>query len=378
MHENQYQQLLDRVAQLELAQDINAAPDTKKSLEEKHAAEEKRETDALKDRLDMAEKMFKTIMEVDLHLDNKAQRILGALAFITTATTFVFGQAYRPVLVRTSVKEAKLSELSPGANAAQPAPTITVDETHIAPPSAGKDIRSRLNTALTDAPTQLSQSRFRQFRGFATPLFFFWGYMVCMVTSAALYFAALGPTFNLRLSPRPEPAPPKTLERVLFDPESPGDDEAATHRDSLLFFRSIAAMDKTRLLQHWDVENPTVPVTELRKRMLENYVSEAQIVAQKAVAKFRWMSVGSILVRVALVFLGLIVASMTADVDKQFLPMASWILAALFASFAFEMRHRPSEHGKIASNSLAVAWTVAAATAFTVGAGAMFWNWNPF
>lgn len=52
-------------------------------------------------KLDLAEKSFNTVLEADLHLDNKASRILGAIAFLTLAITTFFVNTY------SSIKETQ-------------------------------------------------------------------------------------------------------------------------------------------------------------------------------------------------------------------------------------------------------------------------------
>lgn len=44
--------------------------------------------------LKLAEATFKTVLDADVHQDNKASRVLGAMAFLTAATAAVFGRAY--------------------------------------------------------------------------------------------------------------------------------------------------------------------------------------------------------------------------------------------------------------------------------------------
>lgn len=409
--DDRFEDLRRRVALLETESKTRQAPDADQlgvEMADETRAARQTQDDALKDRLDMAETMFRSVMDVDTHLDNKAQRTLGAIAFLTAATAAIFTTAYKPVVVRTSLGNVPVAmasaAASPQASAATGvAPVVAAEVQQIAEPmpigsrGAARDVRARLDSALVSAPTQYARGRFRQFWGFATPLICFFGFVVSVLVSVALYLAALGPTFHLRLrktkaasavgsglptlrsggEQTAEP-PPDDLHRVALDPERPGAHEDSTHAESLLFFRSIAAMPMDVLLRAWNVADPTEPVADLRRRLLESYVYEAQVVSQKAVAKFRWLSAGSILLRVALIFLGLLVASLVADVDRQFVVLASLALCGLFGAFAFEMGHRPSEHGRDASVSLTAMWATASACAFVVFLLAAIWNVIPF
>lgn len=45
-------------------------------------------------KFELAEKSFKTVLDADIHLDNKASRILSAIAFLTIATVSIFAKIY--------------------------------------------------------------------------------------------------------------------------------------------------------------------------------------------------------------------------------------------------------------------------------------------
>jgi hypothetical protein len=77
------------------------------SLEERTGALEKQLQDALANakakeeaekeaeaKFELAETSFKTVLDADVYLDNKASRILAALAFLTAASAAVFARAY--------------------------------------------------------------------------------------------------------------------------------------------------------------------------------------------------------------------------------------------------------------------------------------------
>lgn len=58
-------------------------------------------------RLKLAETSFKTVLEADVHQDNKANRILAAMAFLTAATAAIFNKAYSAT---TPTAEASTSQ----------------------------------------------------------------------------------------------------------------------------------------------------------------------------------------------------------------------------------------------------------------------------
>lgn len=227
----------------------------------------------LTDKLKLAEVSFKTVLDADVHQDNKASRILGAMAFLTAAAAGIFARAYP----------------------ASPLPTpINI-------PLLGTDVR----------------------------LTAFVGYILFVLIGAALYLAALGPSLNipdwLRGNTSSQPGRSEQGQRVL----------------SLLFFNAIGSLDATTWEQHWAQLSPA----DLQQELLNSYIREARLIAQKAQAKVGWMSVGSICFRIALAFLAVLLGGLFGD-RQIIVPIVCLSLGGLFLAFYFEVRQRPSSgHG---------------------------------
>jgi len=74
---------------------MNNLDDTKATIEQRLAEVEAKLQESSKPKLiALGEISFKTVLEADVHLDNKASRILGAMAFLTAAAAAIFAKAY--------------------------------------------------------------------------------------------------------------------------------------------------------------------------------------------------------------------------------------------------------------------------------------------
>jgi hypothetical protein len=136
------------------------------------------------------------------------------------------------------------------------------------------------------------------------------------LVSTAFYLAALGPALN----------------KPAFWTKSEGGEIR-----SRLFYDFIGRIDIDRWRDYWT----NTPVEHLRTKFTQDYVQETWFLAEKAYAKFYWMSFGSIFFRLGLVAFILFIATLfSADITLvRFLATAGAI--ALGSVFAFERITRP-------------------------------------
>ena len=179
-------------------------------------------------RIQLVEASFKTVLDSDLHEDDKAGRILSAMAFLTAAAAVIFNVAH----------PSNASTTTPGAGSS----SISV---------------------------------------FALFAYFFF-----VLVGAVLYLGALGPNFN-----RPS----------WFRRRSQG-----VH--SLLFFQNIGALDEKAWSDYWLKDGKTL--AELHNKLVENYIAECRLIAQKEEAKVTLMSLGSLSFRIAILFLVVLMATL--------------------------------------------------------------------
>lgn len=224
--------------------------------------------------MELAEKSFKTILDADIHIDNKAGRILAAIAFLTAAASGIFTKAFALI----------------GSKDRPPAMTV---------------------------------------HGLDVSLLAFSAFLFCVLLGAILYLATLGPALNLASGVKGHESQVK----------------------SLLFFESIGSLtSKDTWLQHWgwtkpEEGSPTKDAadhtTALTEEMEVNLLYEAYLIAQKIRTKILFMSLGSFLFKIGLVFLAPMVASLFTTNAKW-----GWIAlllgaAALLFDLALESWKRP-------------------------------------
>jgi hypothetical protein len=254
-------------------------------------------------RFDLAEKSFKTVLDADIHIDNKAGRILAAVAFLTAACTAIFAKAY-----------------------------------NLPDPSRPRDVMD--------------------LAGLEVSLLSFSAFLLCILTGALLYLAALGPALNI----------PDSLKGAEHEVKS------------LLFFETIGDLTESSWVDHWGLQRTnrvwTVkpdakPEDVLSLEMTGNFLYEARLIAQKIQTKILFMGIGSFLFKLALVFLAPLVASLfTAEARWGWAAFTLGISILLFA-FALESWGRPPH----AAGRRAVAFLVFAILAFLIAAAKALGCW---
>jgi hypothetical protein len=243
------------------------------------------ETSEGKTRIELAETTFKTVLDADYHLDDKASRILSAMAFFTAAAAAIFAKAYTP----------SLSE---------------------------NELRTRIGRALSQYAIQDSsvvdgvinnlRATSVQLFGYDLSLVAFLGYMIFAVVSAGFYLAALGPSLN------------KPSEWLA----------SAQKVQSRLFYDFIAQVDNTVWTQQWS--QGTAPIANLQSEFERNYIFESRLLAEKARAKYLWLSFGALFLRLALLCLIVLAASLFASRIRTVQLLSMFGCALLIGVFAFQ------------------------------------------
>ncbi len=199
------------------------------------------------DRLQLAERSFKNVLEADVHQDNKAGRILAAIAFLTAAATGLFNSQYSPSL-NPRLRESLANSLAPYVN-----------------PNNLK--------AASDSLEQSFKQNFQLF-GIDVALYSFVVYLLCVFVGVGLYLAAMGPSFNI----------PSWFK----------------HHQSLLFFEAIAGYSREEWNAEWAKGKSTA---EIHQKVFSNFVDETYLIAQKTRLKVALMSIGKLFFRLAVIAL---------------------------------------------------------------------------
>lgn len=243
--------------------------------------------------IELAETSFKAVLDADYHLDDKASRILSAMAFLTAAAGAIFAKAYSPTLPASDLRSKVETALSGSITLGTPS-----------------------SSAVVDAVIASVQKPTAYLFGWDASLVFFGFYILCVLVSTGFYLAALGPALN----------------KPAFWSKSEGDEIR-----SRLFYDFIARVDIEQWKEHWT----STPIEQLRARFTRDYIQETWFLADKAYAKFYWMSFGSIFFRLGLVFFILFIATLfSANINVvKFLATAGLII--LGSVFVFERITRP-------------------------------------
>lgn len=240
----------------------------------------------------LAETSFKTVLDADIHLDNKASRILSAIAFLTAAAAAIFSRAYSPVQTAPELQQPLTQALSPYLKAAQ------------------------LPSTVSNVLQNLEKPRM-SLLGFDLALLSFSAYILFVLLGAALYLAALGPSLNI----------PGWLR----------DQSKNKQVKSLLFFENIASVDEDRWFNYWTENAPK----DVQRRIKDNFIKETYLLAQKTKTKVRLMSVGSVCFKGAITSLAFLIVSLFS-----FAPSSGWLfllisVLTLGVAFTFENIVRP-------------------------------------
>jgi hypothetical protein len=270
-------------------------------------------------RYQMAKEALDTVLGANEHEDSKAGRILGAIAFLTAAAAAIFAKGYG--VTATPVQQAALA----------------------------RDLSRYLHgVALQRAQIALN-SDFRtppySFLGVDLTLLFFALFMLFVLVGVVLYLAALGPSFKPFSTARP-----------------------ANRVRSMLYFNEIAPVTRDRWETYWN-QSPE----DLARLATEQRVYETWLVARKTADKVNFMSLGSILFRLAVASLLLLLGTLFTGRWQAASAFASLGGLAVFAAAGFEvyqrMVTRTSEDKGKRSRNLIVTWvtlTVTCVVAATV------------
>jgi hypothetical protein len=240
--------------------------------------------------VDLAETTFKTVLDADYHLDDKASRILSAMAFLTAAAAAIFAKAYSPMLPQDDLRLRITKALS----------SFTIEGA----PSNSQAVESVVH-GLQGSSAQLF--------GFELSLVAFLGYMLFALVAAGFYLAALGPSLN-------KPSTWLVSGKQIR---------------SRLFYDFIGQVDSDDWQQYWESYGPSKTLA-LQAKFENDYIFESRLLAEKARDKFLWLSFGALFLRLALLCLIVLVASLFS-VKAQI----AWFLsvagcALLVGVFAFQ------------------------------------------
>jgi hypothetical protein len=261
--------------------------------------------------VELGEVSFKTVLEADVHLDNKASRILGAMAFLTAAAAAIFAKAYS-----ASLPSDFQLRLTQGLRE-----YVSEDRLGIA-----------VNTVL-----QGVQPPSIHLLGADIVLLTFFAYMLFVLSGGVLYLAALGPALNIPIVwPQSSHSGPQSPSSGLVASDSePLASDSGVY--SLLFFRHIASFEETRWSEHWKKDSAV-----LESELAEDFIAEARLIAQKAKEKFVFMSVGTICFKGAIVSLIALMSTLFSFDRKFALALLLFGESTLFAAFAYESLIRSS------------------------------------
>ena len=267
--------------------------------------------------IDFAEKSFKTVLEADIHQDNKAGRILSAMAFLSAAAASIFAKVYSASSSNSEIQQKLAQGLSPILNAA---------DLHV----------------INDLALSLQRPHATLF-GIDWALMSFLIYIICILIGASFYLAALGPSFNI----------PSQLHHV----------EGHTTPKSLIFFRSIAEVSPAQWLEYWRSKNPV----ELQTEFENNYLFETHLIAEKTQTKVDFMSLGNVFFKLAFLFLAFLISSVFSY-DLGLVRLIITVSTVLLTVTLFIDRYLHSPEGSILKKLLLLipVWILIGAVLFFI------------
>lgn len=251
---------------------------------------------------DLAETTFKTVLDADVHLDNKASRILSAMAFLTAAAAAIFARTYSSGLSSEALEQTLTQSLTTHIGTAQ-LPSVV------------------------DSIIQSLQKTKVVFRELDLSLISFSTYILLVLIGSGFYLFALGPSLNI---------PP-----WLKDSTNSGENELARLRElikSLLFFDTIGSLKKDDWLKYWQQENPE----KIKEKFVDSFENESYLIAQKIKTKVSLMSIGSFFFKLAFAALVSLAISLLPLTVKESIRLVLIALAILLSLFAFSSLQRPS------------------------------------
>jgi hypothetical protein len=272
-------------------------------------------------RIGLAEKSFKTVMDADVHQDNKDGRILSAMAFMTAAAAAIFAKAYTPSINSDELNKILSTALS-----------TYLDQTKIV-------------NVVDDVVINLGKSGVKVF-GIDISLIAFFFYILLVVLGFSLYLAALGPTLNL----------PDWFSNKK-------DSQEGDKIKSLLFFNAIAPLKEDIWKNYWQ---NTVEV-DLQDAMTVNFINETLLIAQKTRVKFALMELGSFFFKGSLICLSILIASLFS-----FDPRIVWLVAWISVSLLFFMFYIETNKKAFGKSPIRLHWMIFSIVALIIAFGGLF------
>jgi hypothetical protein len=307
--EERIQNLESRISALEAQNINNQIQNLEKQLSK---LEDKVENSEAKKLYDLAETSFKTVLDADIHLDNKASRILSAMAFLTAASAAIFAKAYSPNLITQDIQQKLIHSLS-------------------------SYINSSILPSVINATLQDYQKQNLVIFGLDLALFSFAFYILFVLLGSGLYLYAIGPSLNI----------PSWLRNS-------NNREVNNSVKSLLFFKSISSVEQKIWQTQWQGES-----NKIQDIIKDNFLQESYLIAQKATTKDTLMSGGSLFFRLAIAFLiPLVFSLLSLDSDSKILAiyLGLFLLLCIYVYADFQ---RPSKD-RFASWIPVIIWSLLA------------------
>lgn len=259
--------------------------------------DDSREEELDKDKYDLAEASFKTVLDADIHLDNKASRILSAIAFLTASAAAVFNKAYSSSISKEDLQAALDNAFS----------------------LENLNINSlQLNSIATNVKQNIQIPKF-SILGIDLALFSFTFYIIFVLLGAIFYLFALGPSLNI-------PAWLTNESSTIVEKDEP---------ISLFFFKTIGEFEEEKWKKFWKQKESKY----IRRLMTENFPRECYLIAEKAKTKIKLMSFGSLFFKLAFVSLAPLVLSL---LPLENLSLILFGIFLVFLVFTYASLQRPS------------------------------------
>ncbi|HKP53630.1 MAG TPA: hypothetical protein VJ183_13385 [Chloroflexia bacterium] len=314
------------------------------------------------DRLKLAEASFKSVLDADVHQDNKASRILGGMAFLTSAAAAIFAKAFAFTPPSSEFVQKSTDTLGSYISQGESLSAAVAD----------------LKKAILGSPVEIA--------GLNGPLLAFSAYLFLVVGGAVLYLIAIGPSFNI--GGAFHSAPDKVKSVLFFQFIGITSDEvwkkfwrptvseatlAALSKNDLervaqklgfslsqdeitkIQAKEFSSLDKEKrqALEKADfsafvgvdsqaiADSSKLKTQELSQRMADDYIFEAKKISEKTITKANLLVFGSRMFKWALPLLAPLVVSMFSTDPGWFLLAAVGSYFLLFLAFFIESVGKP-------------------------------------
>jgi hypothetical protein len=235
----------------------------------------------------LAETSFKTILDADIHLDNKASRILTAMAFLTAAAASTFSKIYTPNSLRADIRSDLLKAFG----------------------------KYHLGTTAQKAIMDTLASKAQSIEVLGTkfewiPLTFFL-YLFFTLFGAAFCLLALGPSLNIpflsfkanKKKPHESSSIGEPVSNRVADVDAglaePHESSSIDEPVSRLFFEKVAQVQRDEWRKYW-LQFPRSG-RPLEDAIRDDFIYECHLIAAKTRNKYSLLSWGSFAFKASIV-----------------------------------------------------------------------------